>query len=40
MYEHYSLYREFLEDKRKSRSSSKKLSEDYIDFLEEELVSN
>ena len=28
------------EDKRKSRSPSKKLSENYIDFLEEELESN
>ena len=28
------------EDKRKSRSPSKKLSENYIDFLEEELGSN
>ena len=34
-----SLYREFPEDKRKSRSPSKKLSENYIDFLEEELES-
>ena len=40
MYRHYSLYREFPEDKRKSRSSSKKVSENYIDFLEEELESN
>ena len=40
MYEHYSLYREFLENKRKSISSSKKLNENYIDFLEEELESN
>ena len=40
MYEHYYLYREFPEDKRKSRSPSKKLSENYIDFLEEELESN
>ena len=40
VYEHYSLYREFPEDKRKSRSPSKKLSENYIDFLEEELESN
>ena len=28
------------EDKRKSRSPSKKLSENYIDFLEKELKSN
>ena len=28
------------EDKRKSRSPSKKLSDNYIDFLEEELESN
>ena len=40
VYEHYYLYREFPEDKRKSRSPSKKLSENYIDFLEEELESN
>ena len=40
VYEHYSLYREFPEDKRKSRSPSKKLSENYIDFLEEVLESN
>ena len=40
VYEHYSLYREFPEDKRKSRSPSKKLSENYIDYLEEELESN
>ena len=40
VYEHYSLYKEFPEDKRKSRSPSKKLSENYTDFLEEELESN
>ena len=40
VYEHYSLYREFSKDKRKSRSPSKKLSKNYIDFLEEELESN
>ena len=40
VYEHYSLYREFPEDKRKSRSPSKKLSENYIEFLEEEPESN
>ena len=40
LYEHYCLYREFPEYKRKSRSPSKKLSENYIDFLEEELESN
>ena len=37
VYVYYSLYREFPEDKWKSRSPSKKLSENYIDFLEEEL---
>ena len=30
----------FPEDKRKSRSPSKKLSENYINFLDEELESN
>ena len=40
VYEHYSLYKKFPEDKRKSRSPSKKLSENYIDFLDEELKSN
>ena len=40
VYEHYSVYREFPENKRKSRSPSKKLSENNIDFLEEELESN
>ena len=40
VHEHYSLYREFLENKRKSRSPSKKLSKNYINFLEEELESN
>ena len=40
LYEHYSLYREFPEDKRKSRSPFKKLNENYIDFLDEELESN
>ena len=40
VYKHYSLYREFPEDKRKSRSPSKKLNENYIYFLEEELESN
>ena len=38
--DHYSLYTEFPEDKRKSRSPSKKLSGNYIDFLEEELELN
>ena len=37
MYEYYSLYRKFSEDKKKLSSSSKKLSEIYIDFDEKEL---
>ena len=37
MYEYYSLYREFPTDKRKSRSPSKKLSENYINFLRKNL---